>query len=329
MRQLPVVPPPIPNEWLGHWLLRVADRYGMRIGPFLVRLPRFPKAPTSLPWSARVDWTLEQWDALAFATRHTRHDLFGMQTRLTPNAMGIQGAYCRDCLAEDISVGRSPYWRRHWMDASYTWCGIHDCPLVGRPPLAQIGQQNLSALIQTLKTLATAKPILSEPTYWWSELAASSGDLARATQNMAAANVALLGELINAIVDCILQVFRDPEAVTALLPLINVRWRDDLALESLKLVSAKRGSPIGQIRSLSQRTWMMGLASRIAQFTSPRAAEASPFRAWLWQHLYVTSAPRLVRAVWAVRPLAIIIPWPAVERWRAPESAAEWFRRGT
>ena len=66
---LPIVPPPLADEWLGHWLLRLADRYGFRIAALLERTPGFLIPPRSQPWTGRLECADEQWAALAYSTR--------------------------------------------------------------------------------------------------------------------------------------------------------------------------------------------------------------------------------------------------------------------
>ena len=116
---LPIVPPPLADEWLGYWLLRIADRYGLRIAALLGRTPGLLNPPGNQPWTGRLECTEADWAALEYSTRRAPGFLQAMQEQYFFEVRGSERGFCQMCLADDVTSSGLPYWRRYWMDPCY------------------------------------------------------------------------------------------------------------------------------------------------------------------------------------------------------------------
>lgn len=327
---LPIIPPPFSDEWLGFWMMRVADRYGMRIAALLERTPGFINPPRRQAWTKRVECGEGQWAALAYMTRREPGSLKAMQTQFFPAERGAERGFCRTCLAEDLSSSGVPYWRRYWMDPCCVWCHHHDRVLDLHPQLSALGLRSYSHVAARLAELAAPRSSENSSCVvpkWVQSLARCAvlpGFLHAAEGTLSAPTVA---ELLDSIAQSILVARHDDNAAEELAVVVGAPGASALEFEELRGDQVTTESCIGQIRLLRHRRWLMGLASKIASF-GPSASQGESSvaaRNWLWRHLYAVGVGKLVRAVRGARREGLICAWPEVEQWTPPRSGAAWF----
>ena len=327
---LPIIPPPFSDEWLGFWLLRVADRYGMRIAALLERTPGFINPPRSQTWTKRLECGEEQWAALAYLTRREPGSLKAMQLQFSAAERGTERGFCRTCLAEDLASAGIPYWRRYWMDPCCVWCHHHDRVLDLPPQLSALGLRSYSHVATRLAELAapgsSENPSGVVP-QWVQSLARCAvlpGFLHAAEGRI---STPIVAELLDSIAESILVARYDDNAAEELAVVVGAPGASALGFEELRRVQVTTGSCIGQVRLLQHRRWLMGLASKIASFgpSADQGESSVAARNWLWRHLYAVGVVRLVRAVQAARTEGCICAWPEVEQWKPPTSGAAWF----
>lgn len=165
----PIHLPPLHDELLTSWILRLAKAYGLKVHPFCVLM--FGKKvqiwnrdfdrlasddflqrlgmSTGVGFDAAKQTTLRDYEGIVFEkhnpTGNTKWILpLGIYHR-TRRDFGQQ--FCPLCLAED----REPYYRRKWRLAFYTMCDrhltlMHDrCPKCGSPVMfyrGELGHRN-------------------------------------------------------------------------------------------------------------------------------------------------------------------------------------------
>jgi hypothetical protein len=327
----PMVPPPLDEEWLGHWLLRVADRYGLRIARLLERTPRFLFPPRSQPWTGRLECPDEQWAALAYATRREPGLLKAMQALYFPAERAPERGFGRICLAGDLVSPGFPYWRRHWMDPCYVWCHRHDCMLDPYPKLTTLGQGAYGMVAKKLSELAAqgGADHLPDGIPPWIQAVARRACLPGhwyATQG--GDSRPIVAELLDSIVASICVACYDDDADQELAMLVGAPRARDLRFKELGRIRVTARSYIGQICLLRHQSWLLGLATQIASFRQSDGALhfSAATRNWLWKHLYAVGAGRLVTAVRQARRAGLIAAWSEVEQWTPPSSPAAWFR---
>ena len=122
---LPFVPPAIPDELLGAWLLRIAELYGVSLHALLGRLAALPTAMQPLPHWFAMHCSSLHWTSLAMALRQPAEDIVAMAPpqcrRRRPQEMGL----CPRCIAHDNATGRATSWYRRWMHPLVTACEQH------------------------------------------------------------------------------------------------------------------------------------------------------------------------------------------------------------
>lgn len=127
--RLPWVPAPCPGEWLGYWLLRVGGVYGMHLRELLalagVSEVRFVE-PT---WARLGCRPLLDWSSMAVLLGEALPRLKRMYALTSPPSRWAQLGCCPGCLRSDLREGRTPYWRRAWMDPYVAVCWRHRRPL--------------------------------------------------------------------------------------------------------------------------------------------------------------------------------------------------------
>jgi hypothetical protein len=153
---LPLVPPPGADEWLGHWMLRIADRYGLSPDRFLHRLNVHPPDPPRIfAWLHPVRWSCSQWQDFSCQARIGIASLQDMQAVVVALGRGSEYGFCPRCVSDAVEGGcYPPFWRRSWMDATSTWCDEHETPLAVCPHIAQLAYRTCAAVRDALSKLA-------------------------------------------------------------------------------------------------------------------------------------------------------------------------------
>jgi hypothetical protein len=113
---LPRVVAPYPDEWLGFWLHRVAEPYGMRVLDLLNYANAADSARTVPTWARLPGFGVQDLDSLACLLNEPRESLDRMQRLVSRPGRTGQAGYCRPCLVDDLQAPRAPYWRRDWLD---------------------------------------------------------------------------------------------------------------------------------------------------------------------------------------------------------------------
>ena len=129
MSKLPWVVAPLPGEWLGFWLHRVAAPYGLDLEGLLNHLGLAKRKGPRVTWGRFTDLGVREIRIVATALDEHPVRLRAMQQRISPNGPHVQLGYCRACLQVDRSEARPRHWRRDWMDPYVTHCERHRNPL--------------------------------------------------------------------------------------------------------------------------------------------------------------------------------------------------------
>ena len=123
--RLPWVVAPCPGEWLGFWLHRVAQPYGLEVAAILHQAGiSFDKGPMPT-WGRLGNLGKADLHLLALALGERPSRLHDMQRRISENGLRSQVGYCRACLLESRRPGCPRHWRRDWLDPYIGWCGKH------------------------------------------------------------------------------------------------------------------------------------------------------------------------------------------------------------
>ena len=80
------VPGPFEGEWLGHWLFRIADFYGMPLLSFLERIPGSSSPPPGICWWHRLEDMECEPQAVSDYVRQPIDTLLSMESPLSPCA---------------------------------------------------------------------------------------------------------------------------------------------------------------------------------------------------------------------------------------------------
>lgn len=123
--RLPWVVAPYPGEWLGYWLHRVAEPYGLHVAD-LLHIAGVTHEKRPMPtWGRLTNLGKIDLGRIKEALGEPRSKLCAMQRRISCNGPMAQVGYCRTCLLADRDAGRPLYWRRDWMDPYVGWCETH------------------------------------------------------------------------------------------------------------------------------------------------------------------------------------------------------------
>ncbi len=159
---LPRVVAPWPGEWLGFWLHRVAEQYGMRVLDLLNYAKAADRARAVPTWARLPAFSVRDLRRLTRFLHEPRASLARMQRLVSPPGRTSQAGYCRSCLANDLEALRAPYWRRDWLDPYIGWCEIHRMRLT---PIdaGVLRRLTTASSIGALMTSLAATPPLGSP----------------------------------------------------------------------------------------------------------------------------------------------------------------------
>ena len=122
---LPHVPPPVHDELLGGWLLRIAQLYGLGLAALVARLAPRHTADATLPHWFALHGANVDVASLASALRVSPKVLFAMAPpsclRHWPCELGL----CTRCLELASLAGEPLTWYRRWMHPLATVCPGH------------------------------------------------------------------------------------------------------------------------------------------------------------------------------------------------------------
>lgn len=125
MTPLPWVVAPHPDEWLGFWLHRVAETYGLRVRDLLAHAGTLSKATTAPTWARLPPFGIQDLERLSRLLHEPAAWIERMRRLVSPLGRTTQAGYCWHCLVSDLGAQRAPYWRRDWMDPYAGWCETH------------------------------------------------------------------------------------------------------------------------------------------------------------------------------------------------------------
>lgn len=125
----PLVMAPLPGEWLGFWIHRVAQPYGLDVPAVLREAAIRVEARPMVTWGRLPALGVPDLKCLRAFLGEPMPRLKAMQRRVSELGLSTQIGYCRACLLEDRQHGRPYYWRRDWMDPYIVWCARHRCRL--------------------------------------------------------------------------------------------------------------------------------------------------------------------------------------------------------
>ena len=345
---LPLIPPPGADEWLGHWLLRIADRYGLSPDRFLHRLNVHPPEPPRIfAWPHPVGWCASQWQDFARHARIRSDSIQDMQAVVVALGRGSEHGFCPRCVSDALEgSGHSPFWRRAWMDATSTWCEEHGAPLATCPNVAPLAyrpcafvRDSLLALAQKhrVPTAAWLEPLARDAAGLYPILRAPS--LPVASASLDPGPVEYVDNRFHTLVDHVLvrlvSVVEDYDDAFILADHLGAPSPESLTHPSLPRRMERSHPPVlSQIRTLSQRIWLLGTAARIIGpahapllFLNRTGASRETLRSWLWARLEAWYRVDLVRAVREATLAKLMVQWPAAQAWRSPTIGAQWFRR--
>lgn len=328
---LPLVPPAWPDEWFGHWLLRIAARYGLRLAAFLDGIELRPERRCSLCWTHAMPWSALQWSRFAEKVRLDVPTARSMQAIHLPLPRGAQHNLCPLCLA-----AHDPFWRRTWMDATATWCTEHDIPLGACQGLLALGCKSLADVRHSLSALAQERR--DKPRAWRHALARDALELGLQgpIETKATSRADEMLHLVDAVLTPLLYLLDDDEDARFLARELGANSPEELHIEALprRHVGASRPPLLARVRSLDQRVWLLGFAARIIgpstarpSFLRDTAATRQTLRSWMWTRSYAWSLAPLASAVRHANSARLMVAWTAALHWISPHTGAEWFRR--
>ncbi|MDH5537688.1 MAG: TniQ family protein [Betaproteobacteria bacterium] len=327
---LPLVPPAWPDEWLGHWLLRLAARYGLRLAPFLDGIELRPQRPASFGWTHTVQWSEAQWTRFAEKARVDVTTARSMQTTRLVLPRGARHGFCPACL-----TARDPFWRRAWMDATAAWCTEHGGPLAACNGLVALGRKSVAELRLSLYVLARERR--DKPPTWRQALARDTLQLGLHGPIVEKADARADGmlPLVNAVLTGLLLLVDSYDEAWFLARELGAHSPDELHIDDLtRQVRTSQAPLLTRIRSLDQRVWLLGAAARIIGPSSARpsflhetAATRQTLRSWIWSRSYAWSLASLASAVRRASTAQLMVPWTTAMHWTPPRTGAAWFRR--
>jgi len=345
---LPLIPLPRTDEWLGHWLLRIADRYGLSPDGLLHRLNVHPAQPPYLfTWLHTVKWSASEWQDFARQAHIEIHLAQAMQAVVLALGRGSEVGFCPSCVLDAVAGGHPPVWRRAWMDATTTWCEQHRASLVVCPNVAQLAYRTCAAVRRALPQLAQTHRDATAA--WLEPLARDAAGLypaprsspspqsASASQGAAPSGDAAsrFHSLINHVLVRLVSIVEDYDEALFLADNLGAPSPEELTHPKLpKHKQVSRAPALAQIRSLSQRIWLLGTAARIIgpshaspSFLTESTDARKMLRSWLWTRFEAWFLVELVRAVREATAAKLMEPWPAAQAWKSPSTGAGWFRR--
>jgi hypothetical protein len=333
---LPVVPAPFEGEWLGHWLFRIADFYGMPLVSFLERILGSSTPPPGICWWHRLKDMGCSLQAVSDYVRQPVDTLLTMEFALIPLRFYdvIERSYCPRCLVDDCQSGTVPHWRSHWLDLANTWCHRHQTPLEVATFLPRIVRRTYAFQVNCLQDEAVRPPLAPDtlPVSWRTVLARQAQRHADAIGRHAPSQRSILVELTERLAGLVLELCRYDECQDDLARLIGAPYPDRLRLPRPSPRSARPepGSrdSVRRIRTAYVRSWLLGVVASIA-LVKPQADASigrTLLRDWLWRHLFAYHAPALREAFAPALWAGLITPWPELQAWQPPSSHGGWFK---
>jgi hypothetical protein len=334
---LPVVLPPFDDEWLGHWLFRIANFYGMSLPAFLERIPGTVSLPPGICWWHRLEEMRCEPQAISDYLRLPPEALLAMQFALLPVRcrLPIERSFCPQCLVDDCRHESVPYWRIHWLDLANTWCSAHQQPLEAADFLPRIIRRPYDVQVLSLRLRAlSAEPHFANynwPADWHAVLARQAQRHADGIRSKGPVERTILIELTERLAGIVLHLCRYDDCQENLATIIGAQYPDRLRLPPRSRRSrgfeADGRDSVSAVRSGYVRSWLLGVVAGIALIgqRSDAIGDGS-LRQWLWRHLFAFHAPDLVKAFAPALRTGLIAPWPALQTWRPPSNHRDWFR---
>jgi hypothetical protein len=118
---------------------------------------------------------LLDWSGMGMLLGEPLPRLKRMQALASPPSRWAQLGYCPGCLRSDLRHGRTPYWRRAWMDPYVVVCGRHR-------RLLQPVESNVVRPLVELHQATWLLTRLAAGNRVWSELGATRGDIRALTR---------------------------------------------------------------------------------------------------------------------------------------------------
>lgn len=125
-RPWPVAPRPIDGEAFGSWLGRLAGKYSMTVEQLWTHadIGAMP-ALTRWKWLLFPPVPLETLERLSQLTHVSVDRLSAMQTPIAWVYERPRLPYCYPCLILNRADVYSPFWKREWLDPSFSACEQH------------------------------------------------------------------------------------------------------------------------------------------------------------------------------------------------------------
>lgn len=178
---LPVYPPPLPDEWLGSWVWRLAQANATGVYALLMHLGIEPV--TALSEDGLI--ALSKATGQPFEALHAMNSLIdplldvGRKGRLPPLLIGVRYVQvCPHCLREDcLEEDGTPYLRLNWVRQTQAVCARHGVTLLDQCPHCQ---KDLLLTKPLHSNTQPAAPALA-PRKWLSQCWLCGYDLTQAT----------------------------------------------------------------------------------------------------------------------------------------------------
>lgn len=148
---------PHADEWLGFWLHRVSQTYGLRVRDLLAHAGALSKATTVPTWARLPSFGVQDLERVSCLLHEPATSIERMPRLVSPLGRTAQAGYCWHCLVSDREAQHKPYWRRDWMDPYTGWCGVHRTRL-GPVDASELRQLATAPTIGALMATLVATP---------------------------------------------------------------------------------------------------------------------------------------------------------------------------
>lgn len=125
LRGLPFVPPAVPGELFGTWMLRVAEPYGVSLNTLFAHLAIKPVARQHHSHWSTLHPRSVPWEDLAVAVHQPAADLFAMTAPHYRSGWPAELGVCVQCLAHAQALGAPYVWHQCWTHVLTTVCEQH------------------------------------------------------------------------------------------------------------------------------------------------------------------------------------------------------------
>lgn len=154
LRGLPFVPPAVPGELFGTWMLRVAEPYGVSLNTLFAHLALKPVARQHHSHWSMLHPRSVPWEDLAVAVHQPAADLFAMTAPHYRSGWPTELGVCVPCLSHARASGEPYTLQQRWTHVAATVCEQH------RSWLAPVGLGELRTVRNTRGLTALAQQVL-------------------------------------------------------------------------------------------------------------------------------------------------------------------------